>query len=192
MSVIENFAELSEQEQRAFAEALMKTINSEHTFTSESDFKVTSIEADDMSGGLFIEVTNTEPIEVGCKATWQAADEDDAYSEPDDINVKYEIDVYDAVESTFKTKEAVIEGYEVSLHEVYDVDEKFVDVEIDDISDEDSGIGSYEYFGFTGYDSNEYVEAKGTILYECTCMIIFSVEPADEPVSTGSEENEED
>lgn len=190
MSVIENFAELSEQEQRAFAEALMKTINSEHIFTGETDFKVLSVEADEMTGGLYIETTNTDPIETRREATWQAADEEDAYDEPSDAN--YKISVYDAVEASFKTKEAVIEGYEVSLHEVNYVDEEFDDVEIDNISYEDSGIGSYEFWGDVGYDSNEYVEVKGTVIHNCTCGIYFYAEPADESVSTEPEENEED
>lgn len=187
MSVIENFAELSEQEQRAFAEALMKTINSEHIFTGETDFKVLSVEADEMTGGLYIETTNTDPIEARCKATWQAADEEGAYDAPSDAD--FTVSVYDAVEASFKTKEAVIEGYEVDFHEVNYVDEEFDSVEIDNISYEDSGIGSYEFWGDVGYDSREYVEVKGTVIYNCTCGIYFYVEPADEPANTEPEED---
>jgi hypothetical protein len=50
MAVIENFAALSAQEQRTFAEALIKTINSESIFSSEVNFEITAVEAEEMSG----------------------------------------------------------------------------------------------------------------------------------------------
>jgi hypothetical protein len=187
MTIIENFAELSEQEQRTFAEALMKTINSEHIFTGESDLKITNVEADEMDGGLWIEATNTDPIEVSRKATWQAG-EDDVYS-PDPDLVNYTDSIYTEVEQTLKTKEVTIGDYIVTLNEVYNVDEEIEDVDVDSMSHEDSGIGSYEYWGEVGYDSHPYVEAEGTITVECICDFVFHVDPVDEPAV---EEPEED
>ena len=175
MSTIENFAEVSVQEQRAFADALIKTINSEHIFTDEVDFEITKVEADEMSGDLAIEVTHADDIEVTRAASWTAADEDDAYSADGDIEYANSLTV--DVEYAFKTKEATIEGYTVQL-ELDDADENdTIDTEINDISYEDSGIGDYEYFGYYGHDSHPYVEVDGTLTVACTCYITFYVTP---------------
>ena len=50
MTVIENFAELSFEEQEKFAEALIKTINYENTFTNDTKFSFAGIEAYARSG----------------------------------------------------------------------------------------------------------------------------------------------
>lgn len=187
MEIIENFAALSEQEQKAFAEALIKTINSESTFSSETDFKLLEIEADEMTGGLYIKTITTSPIEARCKASWTAADKDDAYSEP--YGADFITNTYDEVKKSFNTEDAVIDGYAVTLNEIYDIDEKFTDAEVDSITDEDGGIGPYEFWGELGYDSSEYVEVTGTLVYDCTCTIFFYVEPAGEaPVEEPEEE----
>jgi hypothetical protein len=186
MAIIENFAELSEQEQRAFAETLMKTINSEHIFTGESDLTVTEVDADDMDGGLYIVATNTAPIEVVRSATWQA-DEESVYSPEPDL-VDYADDIYTTVERTFKIKETTIGDYYVALSEVSDVDAEVEDVDVDSMSHEDSGIGSYEYWGEVGYDSHPYVEAEGTITVSCTCDFVFYVVAADTPAPVETDE----
>ena len=189
MSVIENFAALSAQEQRTFAESLIKTINSESIFSSEVDFEITGIEADDMTGGLIIEVDHTDSVDVPRAASWTAADEDEAYSDPG-YDADYFNSIYDDAKKAFKTLEAVIEGYKVSL-DISDVDEDdTVEVEVDSSSAEDSGIGSYEYWGSSGYDSHSYVEVEGTITKACTCGLTFYVEPADE--TSAIEETDED
>jgi hypothetical protein len=180
---IENFAELSAQEQRAFADALIKTINSEHTFSSEIDFEITDVEADELTGNLWIGAIHKEDtyIEVVRQAHWQAADEDEAYSAEDP---EYYDSIYNDAKASFKTMESVIEGYKVSLS-IDDVDEvDTVDTTADDISHEDSGIGSYEYWGESGYDSNEYVEVDGTITVACECAVTFTVEPVSEAPAT--------
>jgi hypothetical protein len=85
--------------------------------------------------------------------------------------------------------EAVIEGYKVSL-DISDVDEdEAIEVEVDNISHEDSGIGSYEYWGHMEYDSQPYVEVEGTIVKACTCALAFFVYPVDAPASTEPEED---
>lgn len=191
MSVIENFAELSAQEQRAFAEALIKTINTEHLFTSEVDFKITEIEAVGITGSLEITAEHDGTIEIRRKATWQAIDSEDAEIDPG-YDADYEQSIYTDTERAFKTLSTTIDGYTVSLT-VDDVDDDEAgSVEIDNISNEDSGIGSYEYWGDTGYDSNEYVEVKGTIIKDVKCFLTFWVEPADEPIAAEPEETEED
>jgi hypothetical protein len=189
MEIIENFAELSEKEQREFAEAFIKTINSEHTFTAEVDFVVDDVEADDITGGLWIGVSHTDAFAVEREATWQAADEDEANSTPDDP--EYECSIYDDIKSCFKTLSTEIDGYEVSL-DISEVDEDLIeDVTVNDISYEDSGIGSYEYWGDIGYDSQPYVEVTGVLTTSCSCAGTFFVEAAG-IIGADEEDNSED
>ena len=92
MAVIENFDAISVQEQMKFAEALLNTINSESIFSDQTNFEITEVEASSLTGGLYIGVKQTNPIEVERKATWTAANEDDAESDPDDADYYNDID----------------------------------------------------------------------------------------------------
>lgn len=187
MNVIENFAELSFEEQKKFAEAFIKTINSEHTFTSEVDFEVTGVEASDLTGGLIIMLEHDDLIDVSRKAAWTCKDEDEIDSDPG-YNADYDNYLFEDAKKAFKTLSATIEGYAVSL-EIDDVnEEETVDVKVENYSHENAGIGSYEYFGFVGHDSRPYVEVEGTIIKACTCYLTLYIEPIDEPAVEPEEE----
>lgn len=190
MSVIENFAALSAQEQKEFAVALLKTINSENIFSSETNFELTNVEANDFTGGLIIEVSHTNPIEVSRPATWTCAEEEDAGVDPK-YDADYENDVYEDAKKAFKTTSTEIDGYKVSLEiaDLYELEN--TEINVDSTSQEDAGIGDYEYFGFTGHDSQPYIQVEGTIVTACDCALAFFVEPADEPAETTPEESEE-
>ena len=190
MSVIENFAALSVQEQLKFAEALIKTINSESIFTSDTNFELAGIEADEFTGGLSITVSLANPIEISRKATWHAADEDDASNDPG-YDADYENYLFEDAKKAFKTLSAIIDGYTVTL-DITDVDEnETTSVEVDEISHEDAGIGDYEYWGYAEHDSRPYVEVTGNIIKSCDCSLAFFVEPDDvaEVVPEVKEEN---
>lgn len=188
MSVIENFAALPVKEQIEFATALLKTINSEKIFTDDTTFEITGVEANDLTGGLEIEVSHANPIEVRREATWTCEDDDYADQDPG-YEADYENYIFKDAKKSFKTLSANIEGYTVSL-EVIDADAgKTVDIEVDNISHEDDGIGDYEHFGFRGHDSRPYIAVKGVITKECECSLAFSVEPADETAVEATEEN---
>ncbi len=189
MSVIENFAALSVQEQRTFAESLLKMINSENIFSSDTLFEIIEVEADELDGSLRIDVSHTDDIEIVREATWQAASEEDASDDPG-YDADYSDSIFKDAESAFNTLETIIDGYKVSLS-IGDVDEnETVDIDVSDISAEDAGIGHYEYWGRHEYDSRPYVEVEGTITKACTCTLAFFVEPVDEPaVAEEPEEN---
>lgn len=189
MNVIENFAELSFEEQKKFAEALVKTINSENIFTGETDFKVSGVEVDELSGNLIIIIDHDDLIEVRREATWTCSSADDVADDPG-FEADYNNFLFEDTKKAFKTLSTEIEGYKVSL-EVDDVDEdETIEVEVDNYSGEDSGIGSYEYWGETGYDSHPYIEVEGTIIKACSCALSLYVEPVGE--STVEPEIEED
>ena len=178
MSVIENFAALSAQEQMEFATKLLATINSEHVFTADTTFELDSVEADDFAGGLIMLLSHPDTIDVSREATWSCGDEDEASSDPG-YDAEYVNSVYEDAKSAFKTLSTVIDGYKISL-EIDDVDEvETVEVEVDSISHEDAGIGHYEYWGEIGYDSRPYVEVEGTIVKACDCALSLYVEIAD-------------
>jgi hypothetical protein len=184
--VVENFAELSVEEQRAIATELIDKINKESIFSEDTNFEVVEVEANDLTGGLFIGVTHSDPIHVDREATWTCEDEDDAYSDPGS-DAEYYTSVIEEAKHSFKTLSTSINGYAVSL-DITDVDDTdTIEVEVDTISHEDDGIGSYEHFGFTGYDSNPYIEVSGTITRACWCVLGFSVEPDDNIEVTSKE-----
>lgn len=186
---IENFAALSFQEQNEFATKLLATINSEHTFTADTAFEIDKVEADDLTGGLMIQVSHPNLIEVSREATWQAEDETEASSAPE--HADYKNSIYEDAKHAFKTLDTVIDGYSLSLV-IDDVDDvETTEVEVDTVSHEDSGIGDYEFWGETGHDSQPYVEVKGTIVKACDMALTLYVEAADEPVEITPEETEE-
>lgn len=189
MSVIENFAALPVNEQRSFAASLVNKINSENLFSNDVKFEITSVGADDLTGGLVVEVSHTSPIEVSRKATWTCDTEDDAEDDPG-FEANYENNVYEDVRKAFKTLATEIDGYHITL-EIADVDELDEDatVEADHISHEDSGIGSYEYWGDEGYDSQPYVEVEGTIVRAYECSLAFFVDPVETATEPAIEED---
>lgn len=185
MSVIENFALLSEQEQKDFAEALVKTLNTEKTF-ADFDFKVDSVEADDMTGGLVIELSHDDPIDITRNATWTCGDSEEAEDTPEDE--EYENYLWEDAKQAFKTLNAELEGYTIEL-EISDADaEETVEVDAEKVSHEDSGIGHYEYWGYVGYDSHPYCEVEGTITQACSIYFSIYVEAKNaEPVDSEEE-----
>jgi hypothetical protein len=189
MSVIENFAALPAKEQREFATALIKTINSESIFSADTNFEITGVEADDLTGGLWIEVSHPDPINVPRKATWQVLDEEEADTDPG-YEAEYVDSIYEDAKSAFKTLSTVIDGYEVTLT-VDDADaDETVDIEVQSMSHEDAGIGHYEYWGHDEFDSRPYLEVTGVITKACTCSLVFFVEPVDEPITETETEEE--
>lgn len=187
MNVIENFAALSEKEQREFAEALVKTINSESSFTADTDFEIESVEVYEHDGSLLINANTAGSMEVRRAATWTCKTSEDAEDDPG-YGADYEESIYKDVKNAFKTTSVEIDGYTVTV-DIADVDEEeTAAVEVQTVTEEDSGIGSYDYFGFTGIDSHPYVAVEGTIVKECKVYLGFFVEPAAEVIDSAPDE----
>ena len=175
MSTIINFNDLEIHELQSFAEDFVDKINTGNILTSDANFEVENVEADELSGDLAISIFNKNYyIPVARKATWQSANEEEARN-PIDPDFHYSI--YEDVEKAFNVREFEIDGYKVTV-EIDDVnDEEVIDVDPESISSEDSGIGDYEFFGMRGHDSNPYYEVEGTITLGCTCFLTLWVEP---------------
>lgn len=191
MAIIENFAELPEQEQKDFAAAIIKTINTENIFTSEVDFKIHGVEVDDFDGSLMIHTQTSKPLEVAREATWSCANEDEIDDDPG-YDANFVNSIYDDVQSALKTLSTELEGYKISVDISDTGEEKTVEVNAEHYSHEDGGIGWYEYWGHDEYDSHPYVEVEGTIVKACICYITFTVEPVDavsEKIIVDAEEN---
>lgn len=175
MSTVINFSTMTADELQVFAAELIKKINAASVFTDEVDFELEGVEADEISGDLYISAIHDGFIEVPRKATWQASSEEDMDS-PDEID--YEESVYRDVRNVMKTLTAKVDGYLVTIdiNDVTDTDIK--EVEVDSYSHEDDGIGSYEFWGDVGYDSRPYVSVEGTVVLGCACYVTFTVEPS--------------
>lgn len=198
MSVIENFAALSIQEQQDFASALVKTINSESTFTSDVDFKILDIAADDLTGALeiFVEPEENSLLEVQRTATWVQYDEDEIHSKPDyDTNIEYEDSIESDILDALKTTSVELDGYKISVKlEHYEKIEEIAEFEVNSYEHGEDGLGWYEYQGRDYYDSHDVYEIDGTITSTVNVGLTFIVEPIDAvsgEVDTESEENEE-
>lgn len=181
MDRIENFAEISAQDQLTFANSLITRINSERIFHDDAPFRVTGVDSDDLTGVLTIYVDHTNLIGVCRKATWTCEHEDDAEDAPSRFETNFENHLGEDAKKAFKTLEATIEGYKVEL-DVTDVDivDEDPEVEVDHISYEDAGIGDYEYFGYRDTDSQPYIEVTGTLTYGCECQLALFVESSNE------------
>ena len=176
--MVEHFAELSTEEQVEFAKTLLNKINSDKIFSDAVDFEFQGVEVDDITGGMWIDIIQSDPISVCRRATWDAADEEDAYADPGN-DADYDNTLREEIRRSFKTLSTQIDGYKVLL-KIDDIDEDETvdpDIEITGLSHEDSGIGSYEYWGFTGYDTHPYVEVEGTITKAYNCVLTLFVEP---------------
>jgi hypothetical protein len=193
MTVIENFAALSEQEQRAFAEALVKTINSESTFTSDVDFRILEIEANDLTGALEIFVETIDALDVARAATWLQYDEDEIHRRPDyDTDIEYEDSIESDILKALKTTSVELEGYKISVKlEDYDKIEEIAEFEVDDYSHSEDGIGWYEYQGRDYYDSHDVYKIDGTITSTISVGLTFIVEPIDAVSGENELESEE-
>ena len=189
MNVIENFAALSEQEQKAFAEALIKTINSENTFGSEAQFEFDRAEADDVTGGLYVLASTIDTMSIPRPAAWQAGGEEDINDDPG-LDAEYDNSESEDATAVFKTTSAVIDGYKVTLTVDELQDEGTEDVEVTDYTHEDSGIGWNEFWGVKSYDSQPYLEVTGILTKACYCFITLFVEPVD-ATNTETEATEE-
>ena len=190
MNVIENFAELSKPERRAFAEALIKTINSESTFSDQVDFQIDDVYADDLTGNLVIETSTVNNLEVERKATWSAPNSEAAEEIPDSEYIEYDYPLYSDMEDALTTLSAEVEGYTVSA-EVYDPDQaEITRMHVEDYTQEDDGIGWNEFWGHVSYDSRPYVSVTGIVYADCGCGVQFTVEPtgASEPAIEPEEE----
>lgn len=189
MAVIENFATLPVEEQKKFAESLIKTINSENIFTADTNFKFFDLAVDDFTGGLTIMLDHDTPVEVRREATWACMTEEEARSDPG-YDAYYTNSLFEDAKKAFKTLSTTINGYMVLL-ELDDVDEeKTTDIEVENYSFEDDGIGDYEFWGQIGHDSRPYIEVVGTIVKACKCALSLFVELVDEQMAAEEPDEE--
>lgn len=166
--MIDNFNALSPEEQMKFAQELVAKLNTAQTFLSGYEMKLDELEANELDGSLDI-FFSVEDFEVGREAEWQAADEDEAYRTPSRFDVDFIGREEDEVRAEFKATQAEFEGYTLEIANLQIDDYEISDAEVDSTTDEDAGIGHYEYFGFEGYDSRPYVQVEGTVY--CNCSI---------------------
>lgn len=175
MSLITDFKALPAWELQRFAEGLVHKVNAECIFSKEVDFKIEEVEVHE-NGDLVIGITNDDRyVPATVEASWSCSDEDEIYS-PEDPDI--EGSTLDALEQSFVTFSANVDGYDVELTiDDYDKDD-IQEVDVTSTTAEDAGIGSYEYWGHIGYDSRPYLEVEGTITYGCVCYMTLWVAPA--------------
>lgn len=162
--MIENFSLLSPEEQKQFATDLIAKLNAAGTLSDET-FKIFAVESDELDGTLMIGITADATIKRG--ASWQCENRDEVRDVTDTYNF-LEPSAADA-KQLFKTTATEFEGYLLEVAALEIDDYKIEDVsEVYSISEEDAGIGSYEYWGEVGYDSQPYCEVRGALDIRCS------------------------
>lgn len=176
MELIQNFNDLSWDEQKTFTLALIQKINETKVFTDETELVLDVIETDEASGDLYVGVytKDGQDLTVERVAVWTCGTEEDAYEEPDEAEFSESI-LYD-IEKAFKTFNTEIDGYLVNLKIDY-AEGETVDVDVKKCTDEDAGVGHYEFWGETGYDSRPYVEVTGVLTQKCWCQATLTISP---------------
>jgi hypothetical protein len=172
--MIENFSLLSPEGQKQFAADLVAKLNEQMVFSDEVDFEIFDIEANEMDGSLNIGVSVNTSIDRD--AAWQCGDSDEASSTPSDYDFS-NLDKEDAKQA-FKTLTAEFEGYTLELSDL-EIDDEDVEAvsEVYDVTNEDAGIGHYEFWGETGYDSQPYCEVEGALAVNCSISAWLIVTP---------------
>jgi hypothetical protein len=135
------------------------------------------IDADELTGGLDIGVRTEQPVVITRNATWQCGSAEEAKDVEYYWDIDYENPTATDAEKAFSAELANIDGYKVILT----VDDAEVvgdieDIEILNTTDEDDGIGHYEYFGATGYDSRPFCVVEGILTMECECSLRLYIE----------------
>lgn len=159
------------------AKTILEKINLGRVFTKETAFEFQDTDLDRNTGYFWIAASTINSIGVPREASWTAGDEEGANEDPGN-NAEYVNTVSEDLKKVLKTYEVEIDGYKVSM-QIDDIEEDETtdaEVEVEDLSHEDSGIGSYEFWGFKGYDSNPYVEVSGTVTRFYDCNVTFLVE----------------
>ena len=187
MSVIENFAALTEQEQRQFAEQLVAKINAENIILPGNTLTILEVEADELTGNLWISLDHEDGIVAARPAGWTTGSEEYT-NHPASENIEYANTIDEDARKELKTLSAVVDGYNVTVTtDVVDWDED--EFEVDSTDYQKDGF-SYEYWGTSGYEDTSYYECEGTVYCTCTVAINLEVEPSiEEPEQT--EEPEE-
>ena len=184
MSVIQNFSVLPVQEQRQFAADLINKINSSKIFSDDAVFSLDDVEANDITGGLYLEVT-AKDVYFERDVTWDENDDEDILSYygprssmPDGLD--FVESVFSDVMAGFKVKSATLDGYTLEIEDVADTaDEKIEEIEVKHVRHEDAGIGHYEYWGYEGYDSRPYIEVEAKAGCTATAYLLLHVVAAD-------------
>lgn len=187
-NVIENFAELSAQEQKTFADNLIEKINEEGLFTEYFDFRLTesdyyrdqAVKVDEMTGNLELTVESTTLLEFVREATWIG----DSKYDTDGSDVDFiGNDREEFIKQYIHATTATIDGYLVTFKLEDVVYDNETSIEVTDYDAESGGGDSYEYWGSTVYD-DEYTiyHLTGEYTYDdADFLATLTIEPA--PIS---------
>lgn len=186
MAIIENFCELTKQEQEQFAADIVKKINDQKLFTKEADFEIDThfdeyIFANELTGNLdiFLRLKEDDRIEIARYATW-TADEDDL---KDLSDAEYEEDWGSALLAALDRTEVEIDGYKLTLDVDTTDSDGVEDIVVDSHSSQHGGIGHYDYWGYQGYDDYTYCEVEGTIYESIWATFTLTIEPISKQIN---------
>lgn len=187
--IINDFNQLSKQEQIDFAKRLVDRINTKHAFGNITlvldDKYYRYVDANTFDGtlGFIVDIPDIQLTDVA--GSWSYADQHDDHDMETDAPNIYTVATEDSLWQHF-LKEYFIddtiefEGYNIEMSYSDFLDSvEVTDFTIDDYEIDNDGIGSYEYWGMSGYDAGyDYISyAEGKLMVEGTLCAWLSVSP---------------
>lgn len=169
--IIEDFNLLSEEELSEFAANIVAKVNEAQPFTKEDSdaiqFEIDNVETNELDGSLLIYIVSSEDLSVARAASWTADD-------PDSLNSYSDLTFDDtdltAAKENLKVLVAEVDGYNVELTDIEFENNGVDEVEYADYSEEEGGIGDYEYWGHRGHNSYTYCTVYGTAFCNQTLL----------------------
>ena len=158
------------------AEAVVAELNKGKVFADDTLIKVKKAYIDPYSDAFLVDV-ELDSVSVKREASWNTDGDDESPTSVDE-DLTYEYSESDDIKKAFKTTEATILGHKVYLLLDECTAEKVdtTDWTIEHSSEEDAGIGSYEFWGEVGYDSRPYMHYEGTITEEFVVWATLEIE----------------
>ena len=175
--MIADFNTLSMEELKQFAVDLVAKVNAAKLFHDDAELAVAEdidLSVDETFGSLNIPVYFKDGLDISMDATWTCSEPEDATSDYDDI--EFTESESRAMLRELKGTTAKLEAFTLTLSDLDYEDYEITEVEATDITDEDAGIGWYEYWGETGYDSHPYCEVEGTAYINCEAFAWLTVD----------------
>lgn len=164
MDLYEAFKTLGEAVEDSVPESptniLLKSIVDQIKFPGDPDVTIDYAAITESDEGTFLVPVELHTVKLPVSCVWEG-DTEGNYS-VDDIDIDAEKEAENYIK-TIQTPSEFMEGIltDVSYEDIHDY--TIADTEVTKMTEEDAGIGSYEYWGTVGYDSQPYTEISGIV-----------------------------
>lgn len=164
MNLYEAFKTLEEDTEVGIPESptntLLKNIVNQIKFPGEPDVTIDYAAITESDEGTFLVPVELRTVTLPVSCVWEGDSEGNYSTDDIDIDAEKEAENYiKNIQTPVEFAEGVLT--DVSYEDIHDY--TITDTEVTKVTEEDAGIGSYEYWGTVGYDSQPYTEISGVV-----------------------------